>query len=92
MELARLKWKQLKNKMEVIKKFGGLSLDDPFYNGIQDETYWVIHFGHHSSKIKEADQWCKENCKDIFYCGMPNPFYFKFANKEDALQFKLTWG
>ena len=50
-----------------------------------------IAFGHHSSFISEAENWCKAMNID-YYNGMPNPMYFSFKTEDDALVFKLTWG
>lgn len=50
-----------------------------------------VQFGHHSSDIQKAEEWCK--LMDIdYYNGLPNPMYFGFKTEEDALLFKLTWG
>lgn len=50
-----------------------------------------IAFGHHSSRISEAERWCIDMGLD-YYNGMPNPMYFSFKDDDAALLFKLTWG
>jgi len=68
---------------------GELSQNDR-NNEIINKDCWIVYFS--CSKFKDADKWCRENCRDKYHLGMSNPFYFKFTNKEDALQFKLVWG
>lgn len=50
-----------------------------------------IQFGHHSSDLPDAEQWCKDMELD-YYNGMPNPMYFGFKDENSAMLFKLTWG
>lgn len=77
--------------MDELLSIGGYSDDYPFKDKIENVDYWTVYCGSFRN-ITAADKWCEENCKGIYYYGMPHPLYWKFSNKNDAIQFRLTWG
>ncbi len=52
---------------------------------------WQVKFPEHS--FLEFFWWCEENCKEglIFIHQADHKFYIGFANKDDAVHFKLKW-
>lgn len=62
--------------------------DCPF----EHQTYHTVQFKRLSLEFREAELWCQQNCKGQWYFGMPNPFYWKFTDLDDATAFKLVWG
>ena len=52
----------------------------------------VVRFMHHSSRMQEVWNWCRDNCTEKWYVCQFNPFYLYFDSNDDAMLFKLTWG
>lgn len=43
----------------------------------------------YSCRYKIMNEWCRENCEDIF--GFLMDIWY-FTNRDDAVRFALTWG
>jgi hypothetical protein len=55
----------------------------------EDKMYYTVMVK--KLLFREFEEWCKENCKGEYYAGLPNPFYWKFTNSNDAMLFKMRW-
>lgn len=83
--------KKILAALDEAELFCGVDPSDPFRKPDAPEPH-VVEFRHHSGSFADAEKWCKEHITGTYHWGLPNPFYWKFADADDAMRFKLVWG